>query len=150
MEIGNKIAWLNLVVSFYNTGVIWLIQGMCYPLFGAVGAQEWPAYHREHWRRLRLVVFAPAILALLCALLLLVQHPAGAPLSVLRLGLALQMAGFLLTAGVWAPMHRRLTQEGNHLMLLRRLLLTHWLRVVLVTAYAILSLWWMLLVFHES
>lgn len=118
---------VNLMLAAYMTGVIWVVQVVLYPSFRLVGETEWPAYHAAHSRRITPVV-APAMLAHpLVAIALLVDRPG--PLAAVNLALA---AGLLLvTAGVFARLHGRLTAAA-----LGRLVRLNVLRTVAWTASA--------------
>lgn len=133
---------ITLALSFYNVGVIWLMQMHVYPLFGLVGEDEWTGYHTMHWHRIWGVVFVPAGLTLLGAVLLVFFRPEGAPGWSLWLGLGVQVALYALTAVVWAPMQVRLGKDGAfHPEVHEELLRTHWLRVALITLHAALVMW---------
>ncbi len=78
----------NAAVACALTGLIWTIQVVHYPLFARVGEAEWPAYEREHQRRITLVV-APLMLANAGLALALVL---GAPTALRWANLALAAA----------------------------------------------------------
>ena len=49
----SKHYWLFMLVtalSWFNTGVVWLIQFSCYPLWRLVGQEEFLTYHNVWWR----------------------------------------------------------------------------------------------------
>lgn len=139
----NAAEWILVVVlalSCYNVGIIWLMQIHVYPLFGVVGVGEFRAYHGEHWRRIRYVVFVPAVLTLVGALLLLWLRPPGVPALGLWLGVTLQVVTYAVTGIFWAPLQIQLNKKGASPELLRRLIDSHWLRTGLITLYAALML----------
>lgn len=142
MSVADWVLLIALVVGFYNVGIIWLMQVHVYPLFGLVGEDEWVSYHTAHWHRIWGVVFVPAGLTLLGAVLLVFFRPAGVPGWSLWLGLGVQVLLYALTAVLWAPMQVRLGKRGgSRNAVYRRLLRTHWIRVALITLYALLLLW---------
>jgi hypothetical protein len=61
----------------------------------------------------------------------------------LWLGLVLQLLLVVGTAAWWGPLMARIESPEGNLSIERYhlLMLTHWLRVVLVTAYGLLALW---------
>jgi hypothetical protein len=107
----------NLVLAAYMAGVGFIVQGVHYPLFAAVGAAQWPGYHEAHSRRITWVVAGPMLAAPAVAAALLAERPG--PLSAANLMVA---AGLLLvTATAFGRLHRRLRpwSEDGHRRLLR-------------------------------
>lgn len=142
MTIAEWILLPTLGLAFYNVGIIWLMQVHVYPLFKLVGEDEWIPYHTAHWHRIRGVVFVPAGLVLLGAILLMFFRPEAVPGWSLWLGLGVQVVLYALTAVVWAPMQIRLSEGDRlHPRVHETLLRTHWGRVALITLYALLVLW---------
>ena len=119
------------------TGLIWFVQVVHYPLFGAIDVAAFPAYHREHLR-LTTVVVGPLMLA-----------EASAATAILALGLsspARAWAGVILLAVVWGatmslsvPRHDELT-VGFSASAHAALVATNWVRTVAWTARAVLAL----------
>jgi hypothetical protein len=140
----NANRWLLLIalaVGFYNAGQIWLTQVVCYPLWGYVGRAEFPVYHVVWWHSIWGVCLGPAGLAALGTVAMLWLRPPGVPAGAVWLGLGLQAATWILTALWWAPMQARMADGGFSVPTFHLLLSTHWLRVALVTAYALLLFW---------
>lgn len=134
--------WLllaTLVLGVYGAGQVWLVQFSSYPLWRFVGPAEFRAYHVAWWRSIWGVVLAPAGLTFLGAVLMVWLRPAQAAPGEVWLGLGLQAALALGTAVWWGPLMARLETEGGGLdrERYRLLMSTHWLRVALVTAYAL-------------
>ena len=136
--------WLLLAVaalSWFNAGTIWLIQFSCYPLWPYVGRSEFWNYHGVWSQSMWGVVFVPSALAVAGSLLLLKLAPQELPRWSLWLGLAIQMAVQLLTT-IWLwPMDRNVATPtgGLNLSAYQELIVGNWLRIVLVTAYAVLT-----------
>ncbi len=118
-------------------GLIWFVQVVHYPLFGAVAPEAFPAYHREHMRLTTLVV-GPLMLAEACAAVaILAMRLASPPLA---------WAGVVLLVVVWGatmflsvPGHNDLAQgfgATGHATLVG----TNWIRTVAWTARAAVSL----------
>jgi hypothetical protein len=138
--------WLLLItvaLSFYGMGNIWLVQLSSYRLWAYVGPREFQAYHIAWWRSIWAVVLAPAGLVFLASMLMLWMCPLGVPVFAVWLGFALQLFIVLGTAIWWGPLMSRLAdpQTGLILPLYRQLMVTHWIRVALVTGYSLLALW---------
>jgi hypothetical protein len=144
----DRTRWLllvNFAVAFYNVGTVWLVQLSCYPLWALVGPADFQAYHEAWWHSIWGVILGPGGVGFLGALAMLRWLPPCVPVRAAWLGVALQVAVYLLTAVWWAPLMARLarvvdpsgTQTPEFLLLLS----THWLRVALFTAYGLLMLW---------
>ncbi len=109
---------ITLAASCYNMGTIWMTQ-VCWRLFAQVGRGDFPAYHRAWWfgrRGIQPVVF-----------------PGG-----------LLVTAWVSTAAWWGRLQGQLEyvrqEDGTLNPLYQRLLATHWLRVALFTASALLQI----------
>jgi hypothetical protein len=142
----NHTQWLLAVTaafSFYSVGNIWLVQLSSYRLWPYVGKAEFHAYHIAWWRSIWGVIFIPAGVVFLGSLLMLWRRPPGVPAWAAWLGFALQVMLYGLTAVWWGPLMARLStpEAGLSLLLYRKLMVSHWLRVAIVTAYGVLAFW---------
>ncbi|NRA57346.1 MAG: hypothetical protein HRU13_04425 [Phycisphaerales bacterium] len=115
-------------------GLIWFVQVVHYPLFARVGGDGWPAYSTSHQARTTMVV-GPVMLA---------EFATAAALLVLVPGV-LSIGGAVLLGLVWAstffvqvPLHGKL-ERGHDATLVRRLVMTNWLRTFLWTARGVLA-----------
>lgn len=74
---------------------------------------------------------------------MLFWRPPGVPSWALWLGFGLQIVLYGLTAVLWGPLMARLSTADGGLVLplYRKLMVNHWLRVAIVTAYGILLFW---------
>ncbi len=138
--------WLLLgavALGLYAGGNIWPVQLSSYRLWTYVGPREFHAYHVAWWHSIWGVILAPASLLVVLAALMLVWRPPGVPAWAVWLGFGLQVALVLGTALYWGPLMARLsTPEGGLVReLYPRLMLSHWLRVAIVTAYGARALW---------
>jgi len=143
--------WLLLIngaASFYSAGVVLLVQ-VSYWLWGFVGRGEFEAYHFAWWsvQGIILVVFPVASVATVCAFAMLRWPPSDVPRWAVWLGVALQIALWVGTAIWWGRWQAELNEvhlaNGTLNPLFVTLFYTHWLRVGIVTAYAILQFWMM-------
>jgi hypothetical protein len=142
----NASQWLLLVtcaLSLYGAGQVWLVQLSSYRLWTYVGEREFQAYHAAWWQSIWGVILAPAALLIVCAILMLRWPAPGVPAWSAWLGGALQIALLLGTAVWWGPLMARLETPSGALSLERYELLmhTHWIRVAIVSAFALLVLW---------
>jgi len=138
--------WLLLgacALSFYAVGQVWLVQLSSYRLWPLVGEREFRAYHAAWWRGIWGVILAPAALLMLCAALIAWRPAPGVPAWATWLGCALQAALLLGTAIWWGPLMARLESSSGGLDLKRYklMMVTHWARVGIVSAYGLLVLW---------
>lgn len=141
---------LNLAVSWYNVAVIWLMQTLIYPLWAYLPTAEFGAIQGRHFWWLFALVFPQAALATVLSLGLVRRPPLCSLRWVLRLGVAIQIALWVLTAALWGRWQAQLALPGaapTPLLgpadqgLYELLVDTHWLRVGLITAYALLASW---------
>jgi hypothetical protein len=142
----NKSQWLLMgatALSFYGVGQIWLVQVSSYPLWAYVGEKEFRAYHQAWWRGIWGVILAPAALLFVGSALMLWWRAPGVPAWATWTGFVLQLGLLLGTAIWWGPLMARLEEPNGALAAdrYRALLASHWLRVGLVTAYALLVFW---------
>jgi hypothetical protein len=138
--------WLLIITVFlsvYGVGQIWLVQLSSYHLWNFVGAREFQAYHDEWWRSIWFVVMAPTILVFIASVLMLWLRPPGVPAWAVWLGFALESMLAVGTAVWWGPLMARLVDPVSGLIqpLYQELMLTHWIRVFLVTCYGLLAFW---------
>lgn len=118
-------------------GLIWFVQVVHYPLFGALDPGTFLAYHRQHLRLTTLVV-GPLMLA-----------EAGTAIAIAALRVSsptLSWTGVVLLAIVWGatlwlsvPRHEELA-HGFAVSTHQALVATNWIRTVAWTARAVLSL----------
>lgn len=108
--------WLlvHLVTTAVLAGVGWVVQVVVYPAFALVGEAQWPAYHREHLRRIGWVVGPPWLLQGVSTGALLLASPG----EFAALGL-LAAAGVALTVLGAVPAHTALDTGRDLRPLLR-------------------------------
>jgi hypothetical protein len=128
-------------LGLYAVGNVWLVQLVCYRLWAHVGQTEAYGYHIAWWHSIWVVLFVPAGLLFLGALVLPWVHPPGVVDRFLWLGFVLQVITAAGTAVWWAPLMARLVSPDLGIMSARDydlLMSTHWIRVALITAYGLL------------
>jgi hypothetical protein len=143
MRVGRWLLMMNVALGFYNVGSIWIVHVLIYPIWPLVGSGEVDAVRTEHWHRLPGVVFVPAGLAFLGALLMVWFRPPAVPRWSVLVALGLQVASSAATALWFAPLQARMSTPGGGLSaaVFDRLMETHWVRVGLITGYGLLLLW---------
>lgn len=142
----NKNSWLLTLIALvgaYNAGVVWLAQISGYPLWTHVGQAEFSRFYAVWSSGAWSMMFAPLLLTLAGTVLLLVLRPPGIPAWALWTGLTLQVALTLLTVLWWSPSASSIVTSDGSLNPegYLRLIHSHWLRVAMATAYAVLACW---------
>jgi hypothetical protein len=134
---------ITTLLAVCGVGQVWLVQLSSYHLWSFVGPHEFDAYHWAWWRSIWGPLMVPAGVVFIGALLLPWVGPPGVPTWSLWSGFALEMAIALGTAIWWGPLMARVSTPGTGLIvpLYRQLMLTHWIRVALITAYGLLTFW---------
>lgn len=127
---------LHVAATLAMAGALWVVQIAIYPLFSAIGRDDFPGYHRRYTRRMGCVV-APLMLLEAGTALLLWWAGAGSPGLALSLGLL--AVAWVSTLAVQVPLHRRLA-TGYDTGLHQRLVLSNWIRTLGWTARAALVL----------
>lgn len=131
---------LQVAVSVFMAGVIWVIQVVHYPLMAGVGAAAFARYEAAHVARITLVVGAPMVLEALAALALAASPPPRVPPWATWAGLGLVALIWLSTALWQVPAHDAL-RGGFDAAAHRALVTTNAVRAAAWTARAALALW---------
>lgn len=135
--------WLalgNAAATWALVGLIWTIQVVHYPLFAAVGAEQFVAYERSHQSRITLIVAPLMGIELVTAALLIAYPPSGVASWTLWLGAALVGAVWLSTALIQVPQHE-LLGRGLDPRAVNMLVATNWIRTIAWTARGGIMLW---------
>ena len=141
--------WLLAVTALlgvYGIGQIWLVQLSSYHLWSFVGPHEIDAYHWAWWRSIWGPVMVPTGVVFIGSVLMLWMRPPGVPGWAVWCGFVLEILLALGTAIWWGPLMARVVAPDIGLIapLYRQLMLTHWIRVGLVTGYGLLASWMLL------
>ncbi len=131
------------VFGFYGVGQVWLAQSLCYRLWPQVDKASFFVYQTAWWHSIWFVIFVPSGLAFFAALALPWLRPPGANISLLWTGLGVQVLLYVLTAIWWGPLMARMStpEQGLSPHNYHLLMISHWLRVAIVTAYGLVALW---------
>jgi hypothetical protein len=143
---------LNVALAFYLVGAIWAIEVDIFRTWRLVSASDFHAVQKVHWRKLPFWVLAPLGLALIDSFVLLEYHPPVAPAWARWGNLGCQLASHLLTAIFWGPWQAKLSRDdrGPASPYLEKILATHWIRTLLINAYAGILLAWAILALGPS
>jgi hypothetical protein len=139
----------NLALAFLVAGFVWAHQIEIFRSWRLLDARSFRAVHDAHWRTLPVWV-VPIVLSAAGSVTLIWYHPAGSPAWAIRAGVACQAATQVLTLLFWGGWQAdlRTDVEGPASSVLARLIRTHWVRAVLVSAYAAVLAAWVLIVWR--
>lgn len=128
-DIETTLLAVHLAATSAMMGLIWFVQVVHYPLFGAVGGDHFVAYEAAHQRRTSWVVGplmgAEGVSALAIAVVL--RDEVGLALTLV--GLALLAMVHASTVMLQVPAHRQLS-TGHDVEVVRRLVRTNWVRTI--------------------
>lgn len=135
---------LNVALAFYLVGAIWAVEVDIFRSWRIISANDFHTVQTAHWKKLPYWVFIPLGVALIGSIVLIGYHPAVAPAWARWGNLACQLASHLLTAIFWGPWQVKLSRDdrGPASPYLERILATHWIRTLLINAYAGILLAW--------
>ncbi len=131
---------LNLVISSFMVGLIWLIQLVSYPLFRYVGVDDFHKYHSIHVKKITpLVAFVMVCEAAVALSLLIFIEEVSVGLLVINTTLICLIWGS--TAFLQIPYHQRLEFPENRIFYIEKLVNTNWIRTVLWSSKLTISIW---------
>lgn len=137
--------FLNLALGFYNVGTIWAMEVDIFRSWKFVGS-DFHKVQEVHWRKLPYWIFTPVGLALLGSIALIWYHPMGSPNWAIWGVFLCQVVSLVLTAIFWGQWQAKLSKDarGSQSPYLAKILKTHWLRTLLINAYAFILLAWVI------
>ena len=136
---GNLIFVLNLGATLFLTGLIWTIQLVHYPSFHFADREKFKEFHIFHGKRISLLVVPLMIFELISSGILWWE---SSPLSLNSIGFYLVIAIWISTAFLSVPAHNKLTSRMDE-KAVRFLINTNWIRTLLWTAKASISLYFL-------
>jgi len=120
-------------LTTWSAAVGWQAQAVSYPLYRAVAAEDFLAYHAQYNGAIPVVVIAPGFVAFLAGIALPWTRPAWVPARVAGL-VAAAGAVSLVSTVAWAiPMHARLDRVGQDAATIDSLLSANLVRSVALT-----------------
>lgn len=123
-------------LTAYSTGISWQAQFVSYPLYRAMSATDFPAYHLAYNAAIPGVVIVPGFLTFLACAAFPWTRPDGVPRSAAWV-VAATGVGSLLSTVLWAiPMHDRLDRIGQDAATIDSLLQANGIRTALLTVGA--------------
>ena len=116
---------VQLALTAYLVGLIWLIQLIHYPAFRSLAPERWRDFHQAHTAALGLLAGGPMILSLLIGCWLAWTAPSTRQFAVIGLEAVAWIATFVFSV----PQHHRLASEPNA-EAIERLIATNWIRTI--------------------
>lgn len=119
-------------------GLIWVMQVVHYPLFAAVGRDDFVSYEEGHTRRVGALLIVPAVGEIVTAALIVVLLPADVGLTIALISGGLLALVWVMTGLVQARQHGLLSKgfdTGTHRSLVR----SNWYRTAAWTGRGILA-----------
>ena len=140
---------LNLALSVYLIGAIRAHEVDIFRSWKLIDPKDFLRLQTVHWRKLPYWIFTPLAAALAGSVALVGYHPRGSPGWAIRGNPACQLASHLLTAIFRGRWQARLSGDprGPASPWLTKILATHWIRTLLITAYGLTLLAWSAVVF---
>ena len=133
--MSESLGLIHAAATWFMVGLIRFVQVVHYPLFARVGADGFREYSTSHQARTTMVVGPVMLVEFVTAAALLVVEPGVLTIAgAVRLGL-----GWASTFFVQVPLHGRL-ETRHDVALVRRLVMTNWLRTWLWSARGVLAL----------
>lgn len=133
---------LNLVLAFYNVGTIWAHEIDIFRTWKYLDSKTFKTVQEVHWKKLPYWVFIPVSLSFLGSLILFWYHPQKIHLWEISLSFSFLVLSNFLTAIFWRRWQANLSKDelGGSSPWLKKILQTHWIRTLLINAYATLLL----------
>lgn len=117
----------HTALTLFNTGLIWTIQLVHYPLFNSVGSEGFVQYEQQHTQRISFLVVPTMIFELITGSILIYSFGLFSAYGLL----------FCLLLGIWlstfllqVPMHNHLSQSYSKIHV-DKLVRTNWIRTIL-------------------
>lgn len=128
-------------LTSYSTALGWQAQRVSYPLYRAVGADDFAGYHRRYDRAIPVVVIAPGFAAFLAGAAFPWTSPREVPAPAAAV-VGASGAVSLLATVLWAiPCHARLDREGRTEETLQSLLRANLVRSLALSAATAVLCW---------
>ncbi len=137
---------LNLAVGYYNVGTIWANEVDIFRSWKLIGRNDFQRIQEVHWKKLPYWVLFPWGLELAGSTALVWYHPAGSPFWAIYGATICLWLSLILTIFMWGQWQGKLSRDplGSASPYLAKILETHWIRTLLINAYALIILIWVI------
>ncbi|NBX67749.1 MAG: hypothetical protein EBR01_02150 [Proteobacteria bacterium] len=133
----STVVLLQALSTFLLTGLSWFVQVVHYPLFNLVPKSEFSKFHSAHVARTNLLILVLLPIEVVTSAFTAYYGSPGLTHHEWILGFVLTLSICICTATVQMPIHAKLAQEKDD-ELIRRLVLSHWIRTILWSAHTAL------------
>jgi|TARA_R110001592_G_scaffold217314_2_gene471041 hypothetical protein len=130
---------LQLVSTFYMTGLIWFVQIVHYPLFALVGRARFTRYQQAHQLRTTFAVGPMMLTEAATTVAIVYWPPPGMGPAFTWTGVGLLFVVWFSTALLQVPRHQVLASRFSPRHI-RSLVISNWLRTIAWTARSVLLL----------
>lgn len=137
---------INILATFFMTGLVWYLQVAHYPLFDLVGEKDFPTLVVEHARRTARIGLPVMLVELVTLIMLGLTSYAALYPAPFWLGAVLLLIIWISTFAVQVPLNTRLTASYDA-GVSRRLRETNWIRTIGWSLRSFLSL--VVLISHD-
>jgi len=136
----------NLALAFYNVGTIWAHEVDIFRSWRLVNPSDFHRIQLVHWHKLPFWVLLPAGMSFAGSIALVWYRPAHSPEWAVWCALGCQIAVYGLTGLFWGRWQAKLSKDtlGSESPYLVRILSTHWIRTLLINAYALILFIWVM------
>ncbi|MEQ8634619.1 hypothetical protein [Gimesia maris] len=140
---------LQLVSTFYMTGLIWFVQIVHYPLFALVGRARFTRYQQAHQIRTSFAVGPMMLTEAATTVAIVYWPPPGMGPAFTWTGVCLLFVVWFSTALRQVPRHHVLASRFSPRHI-RSLVISNWLRTIAWTARSVLLLIYLAQVFPNK
>lgn len=140
----NLVFTINLATSLFLTGLIWMVQCVHYPMFHRLNKTDFTEHIHFHKKAISFLVVPVMTLELTTSAWLAWSASTHTQLHITAFCLVIMI--WLVTFFIQVPLHNKLSR-GRDTRAIKRLVTSNWIRTILWTFKAILSLYIMNIVF---
>ncbi len=121
---------VQVLTTFFMTGLIWVIQIVHYPLFAYIGRDEFISYEKKHSRLISFIVAPMMLIELASAIIILISNYFTSDLYILfTIAFLLLIIIWISTMLIQVPQHRILSSRYD-LRVIKDLAKSNWIRTI--------------------
>ena len=121
---------VQVLTTFFMTGLIWVIQIVHYPLFEYIGKYEFIAYEKKHSKLISFIVAPMMLIELASAIIIIISNYFTGDLYILfTIAFLLLIIIWISTMLIQVPQHRILSYSYD-LKVIKDLAKSNWIRTI--------------------
>ncbi len=121
---------VQVLTTFFMTGLIWVIQIVHYPLFAYIGKDEFIAYEKKHSKLISFIVAPMMLIELASAIIIIISDYFISDLYILfTIAFLLLIIIWISTMLIQVPQHRILSSRYD-LKAIKDLAKSNWIRTI--------------------